>query len=161
VPAALPKELRRRIIEAWQAGEGTWEQLAARFKVGVATVDRLVALFRATGSIDPRPHGGGHEPQLTTEHLELLRKLVEAQPDMTLEELAVELIAKGGPAVSTATVGRAVREKLGLTRKKSPSSRPSATGRPLSLAARSSSRNSPASRRASSSSSTRAARTSR
>jgi hypothetical protein len=78
VPAALPKELRRRIIEAWQAGEGTWEQLAARFKVGVATVDRLVALFRATGSVEPRPHGGGHEPQLTTEHLELLRNLVEA-----------------------------------------------------------------------------------
>lgn len=161
MPAALPKELRHRIIQAWEAREGTWEEIAARFKVGVATVDRLIALYRATGTVEPRPHGGGHEPKLGPKHHAILRDLVKERPDITLEELAVELVAKGGPSVSTATIGRVVRNKLKLTRKKSLSFRPSATDRTSSPTARRSSKSSPASRPKTSSSSTKAARTSR
>jgi transposase len=161
VPGPLPKALRTRILKAWLDKEGTWEQLAERFKVGIATIDRLVALYRETGSVDPRPHGGGHEPKLGEEHLAVLRELVTARPDITLEELAVELVARGGPAVSTATIGRAVRDKLGLTRKKSRPSLRSESGRRSLPAAKSSRGNSTPSRPRSSSSSTRAARTSR
>jgi hypothetical protein len=34
------------------------EELAARFKVGVATADRLIALYRAPVSVESRAHGG-------------------------------------------------------------------------------------------------------
>ena len=35
-------DLRQRILEAYLTHEGTWEEIACRFQVGVATVDRLV-----------------------------------------------------------------------------------------------------------------------
>jgi transposase len=151
MPAPLPVELRRRIIAAWKGGEGTWEELAARFKVGVATVNRLIALYRATESVEPRPHGGGHEFELGEEHLAIVRRVVEERPDITLPELGIELVEKGGPSVSTATIGRAVRERLRLTRKKSPSSPVSATVPPSPHGAKSSSGSSRASRPRSSS----------
>jgi transposase len=160
MPAPIPVALRKRIIAAWEADGDTWEELAARFQVGVATVNRLIALYRATQSVEPRPHGGGHAFELGDEHLEILKEEVEARPDITLEELATVLIEKGGPSVSTSTIGRAVRERLKLTRKKSPPSRPNASVRRSSHGASSSSTSSRASPPRSSSSSTRRARTS-
>ena len=59
---ALSLDLRRRIIDAYDNGEGTQARLARRFKVGKATVERLVRLRRETGSVEPRPHGGGTGP---------------------------------------------------------------------------------------------------
>src|SRR5947208_3321840 len=56
----LSNDLRERIIAAWQSRQyGSWEQIADTFRVGRATVDRLIRRFRMTGSVDPAPHGGG------------------------------------------------------------------------------------------------------
>jgi transposase len=129
MPGPHPLALRKRIISAWESNEFTWEELAERFGVGVATVDRLVALFRSTGSVAPRAHGGGHDVKLSEGHLAVLKQALEQKPDCSLEELGVLLVEAGGPSVSTSTIGRAVRKRLGFTRKKSPSSPRSAPGR--------------------------------
>jgi transposase len=42
---------------------------------------------RETGSIAPKPHGGGHPAAYAGAKLEQLRELVRQQPDATLEEL--------------------------------------------------------------------------
>jgi transposase len=70
-------------------------------------------LHRNTGSLAPRPHGGGNPAALGPEDLERLRELVRQQPDATLEELRQRL----GAPCSAMTVSRALR-KLGLPRKK-------------------------------------------
>jgi transposase len=83
----LTNDLRRRILDAVDNREGSRRKLAVRFKVNTATITKLLRLRRETGSLAPRPHGGGVEPTLGHGALERLRKLVEEAPDATLEAL--------------------------------------------------------------------------
>jgi transposase len=88
-------------------------QIAERFLVSVSFVTRLLQLHRTTGSVEPRPHGGGNPAVLTPEDLERLRPLIEDRPDATLEECRQHL----GCSCSLATISRAL-SRLGLPRKK-------------------------------------------
>jgi transposase len=89
------------------------KQIAARFLVSISFVTRLLQLHRTTGSVEPRPHGGGHPAVLTPEDLERLRELIRDRPDATLEECRRHL----GSSCSLATISRAL-SRLGLPRKK-------------------------------------------
>jgi transposase len=129
MPAALLMDLRHRIVAAWLSKQGNWQEIADRFGVGVATVDRFVARYRATGDVAPTPQKYGCDPKLDAKGVEAVRTFLEQRPDSTLPELVAALAETYGITVSRATVGRTVRERLGWTRKKSPSSRRSATGR--------------------------------
>ena len=44
-------ELRRRIVAAYQNGEGSLREVAERFAVAVVTVRDYLALHRTTGSL--------------------------------------------------------------------------------------------------------------
>jgi transposase len=125
---ALSIDLRQRIIAAWQGQEGTWKELADRFGVGEATVDRLVARFRKSGSVAPDPHGGGQPALIPDEQLPVVRRLLDATPDITVAELAERYRCEVGLRVSRSTMSRTVA-RLGYTRKKRPSSARSATAR--------------------------------
>src|SRR3954467_2557696 len=107
------QDLRQRIVDSVQRGEGTVRQIAERFLVSVSFVTRLLQLHRSRGSIEPRPHGGGNPAVLTPEDLERLREFIRDRPDATLQEGAARL----GTACSLATISRALK-KLGLPRKK-------------------------------------------
>lgn len=126
--SALSLDLRQRIIAAWQNQEGTWKELAERFGVGEATIDRLVARFRRSGSVAPDPHGGGQPALIADEQLPVVRRLLDAAPDITIAELAEQYRCEVGLRVSRSTMSRTVA-RLGYTRKKRPSSARSATGR--------------------------------
>jgi transposase len=107
------QDLRQRIIETAKHGGATVKQIAERFLVSVSFVTRLFQLHRTTGSVEPRPHGGGHPAVLTPEDLPLLREFIREQPDATLEECRRHL----GSSCSLATICRAL-SRLGLPRKK-------------------------------------------
>jgi transposase len=112
----LSNDLRQRILDAVDNREGSRRKLAARFKVNVSTITRLLQLRRQTGSSEPRPHGGGVAPTLDQDDLERLRGLVEEAPDATLEALGQRLGISGRRMI----VCRAL-QKLGLPlKKKSP-----------------------------------------
>src|SRR4051812_15682417 len=117
-------DLRERVVAACDRGEETREQVAKRFCVSTAWVYRLLARRRDTGSIAPKPHGGGQPPAFQGETAERLRKAVEECPDATLEELREAT----GVACGISAVFRAL-SRLGLPRKKSPSERPNRTAR--------------------------------
>ena len=110
---AYSQDLRQRILDTVQRGEGSLRQIARRFLVSVTFITRLLRLYRNTGSLEPKPHGGGNPSVLSPEDLERLRELVRQQPDATLEELRQRL----GVECSTMAISRALR-KLGLPRKK-------------------------------------------
>ncbi len=114
----LSLDLRRRIVDAYDAAEGTQAALAARFRVGQATVERLVRLRRETGALKARPHGGGRAAQITEADRDGLLASFEKEPDLRQMDLADRFAAEGRP-VSQQTVSRALR-RLGITRKKSP-----------------------------------------
>ena len=109
----LSNDLRERIVVAVDHCEGSRRQLALRFSVNVSCITRLLQLRRATGSIDPRPHGGGKNPTLDQDGLERLRGLVQKTPDATLQQLRQGLGVTG----SIMIVCRGLR-KLDITRKK-------------------------------------------
>jgi len=160
VPAPLSVDLRARIIAAWQRQDSTWDELADVFDVGVASVNRLIRRFRATGSIEPEPHAGGQWHRIPDEKLPVLRALVVETPDATLEELTTAYMARTGDVVGRSTLDRALG-RLDITRKKRPSSRASAIAKASPKSAVPSSRRSKPSRPSTSSSSTNRARTSR
>ncbi len=107
------EDLRRRVVETIQRGDGSVRQIASRFLVSVSFVVRLLHLHRTTGSVEPRTHGGGNPAVLGPEDLERLRELIRKQPDATLKECHDKL----GLSCSLMTISRAL-SKLGLPRKK-------------------------------------------
>ena len=52
-------DLRERVLMAVDAGEGTQEQIAERFRVSARWIRKLLARRAATGSIAPEPNRGG------------------------------------------------------------------------------------------------------
>jgi len=123
----LPVELRARIVAAVQEGM-SWEEAAEVFRVGRASVNRYMRLMREKGSVQPMPHGGGQTLRIPNEALPMLRALIEARPDATLAQIRDAYCERSGSTVSVATVGRTVRERLGMSLKKSPSSTRSRRG---------------------------------
>jgi transposase len=111
--SAYSHDLRQRVLDSVERGEGSLRQIARRFVVSLSFVVRLLQTHRRTGSIAPKPHGGGHPPALGPEDCQRLRESVRQQPDATLEELRQRL----GVACSTMAISRAL-DKLGLPRKK-------------------------------------------
>jgi transposase len=106
-------DLRQRIAAAIDHGEGSFREIARRFRVSLSFIARLLQRRRQAGTLEPRPHGGGHPPALDHDGQERLRELVRQHPDATLDELRQRL----GVACSRSALARAL-ERLKLTRKK-------------------------------------------
>ena len=119
---AYSNDLRQRVVAGYDAREGTQEQVATRFAVSVSWVRKLLRQRRATGSIAPRPHGGGHAPAFDPAADARLRQAVRDDSDARLEELG----RAAGVVCSASAVHRAL-DRLGVTRKKSRGGRPSRT----------------------------------
>lgn len=117
---AYSLDLRHRVVEAVDRGEGTLEEVAVLFGVGLTFIKKMLHQRRETGNLRPRPHGGGKPPSLKQKHLRSLRAAIKRDNDATLEELCDHLTDTAQVAVSTATVSRAL-SRLGLSRKKSSS----------------------------------------
>ena len=115
---AYSVDLREKVVGAFEVGDMTDEQVAELFQLGEATVHRWKRLKRETGSLVPRPpRGGGMPPRVAPEKHELVREVVQAEPDLTIAEVAWEFQRRTGRSVSPAAMGRTL-QKLGLTRKK-------------------------------------------
>ena len=109
--APYSMDLRTRVVADPAAGLPA-NEVAAKFRVSVGWVNRLMQRRRETGEVGPRPQTvfkkhafAGQEDQL--------RALVDAQPDRTLAELREALQS----AASLSSVWRAL-ERLELTVKK-------------------------------------------
>jgi transposase len=128
MPQPLSLDLRRRILAAWKKQKLTTDEIAARFQVGSASVTRLKALFRETGSVEPRAHGGGRERLIGQAGEAKLEELVQCHPDWNESQFSEELQRLLRINASDVTVGRAIR-RLGYSVKKRRSSRRKGTGR--------------------------------
>jgi transposase len=106
-------DLRERVLMAVDAGEGTQEEIAGRFRVSARWIRKLLARRIATGSIAPKPNGGGRKLSIQGEAADALRAAVRDDPDATLAELRQATGFKG----CVMTVWRAI-ERLKITRKK-------------------------------------------
>ncbi len=110
MPAPLSVDLRQRILDAYQAKEGSQRQLAERFKVSLSFIRDLMRHHRETGMVQPKPHGGGAVAKLGKEQLTIVETLVKAQPDALLTELCDRLAKQTGIEVSVSTMQRTVSQ---------------------------------------------------
>jgi transposase len=110
-------DLRTRVVQAYEHREGAMRQLATTFRVSLSFVRRLLKHYRETGSVAPKPHGGGAPAKVDGSGLEVVQTLVQAAPDATLRELCQRFEEQSQLSISVATMSR-VLAQLRLTRKK-------------------------------------------
>ena len=124
-------DLRERAVNAYENGEGTYQEIADRFCIGRTTLCDLVRLSRYAHTLEPihdrRPRS---DRKVDDAGKERLRALVEAQPDATEDELTDAYNVDATEPISRSTIGRVLRG-MGLSRKKRASGRSSGT-RPAS-----------------------------
>ena len=118
------QDLRSRIVAAVEGGMSR-NAAAGHFAVSVSCVVKLMQRFRRTGSVAPSARG--RKPFSLAEHEAVVRELIAAQPDLTLDELT-QALADRGIQVGRSSVNRFV-QACGLTFKKSRFTRPSNSGR--------------------------------
>lgn len=120
---AYSKEFRRDVLAAWDASGGKTKAVACQFGVSESWVRRIQQDRREKGKLAPATTRN-RVPQWAKE-ADQIKAAIERQPDLTLDELKVEL----GTKLSRSTLGRAL-QALRLSLKKSPESRrAAATGR--------------------------------
>jgi len=110
---AYSMDLRQRVVRACDNRVGSQRRIADLFGVSLSWVEKLLRRRRQTGSITPKPRGGGGRPVLDEARLEQLRGLVQEDPDATLSQLRDRL----GLSASLSVIHRALA-KLGLTYKR-------------------------------------------
>ena len=117
-------DLRERILAAYDAGEGTREAVAHRFRVSLGMVKKLLQQRRRIGEVRPQHHRSGRKPRIVERHHHRLQSLLDQRPDLTLKELrAATGLNCTLPAIHYVLV------RLGLTYKKRHSVPANKTGR--------------------------------
>ena len=120
---AYSLDLRQKVIETYEAGGITQRDLAARFRVSLYFVVKLLKRWRQDQTLAPRARGANVKARLTPEILQFLDAELHRQCDLTLSELVEKVERKYAVSVSTKTMSRMlVRERL--RRKKSVSTLP-------------------------------------
>ncbi len=106
--AAFPTVFRQRILDAALKGDATEQQVADRFAVSRAFVQKLKRQWRRDRSIEPVGHRGGAPRKLSDDDRAALRAWTDEANDATCDDLAARLAAERGVSVSHDTVGRAL-----------------------------------------------------
>ena len=111
----LSEDLRRRIIEARQAGAGSVE-VSERFRVSRRSVARLFGQYERSGELRPKKIGGYRRSRLQR-HSKTLSRWLEKQADITLVELCERCRKELGVTIGINALWHQLR-KLGLSFKK-------------------------------------------
>jgi transposase len=134
-------DLRGKLLEAYEAGVGTLQELAQQFRVSFGYSKKIRRQQLQTGHKErPRQLQHGPVSRLTEAVREDLRHWLQEQPDLTEAELRERLHGRG-ITVCQSRVGQVLRE-MGLRRKKNRSTPGSATPRRTSNGVKSSAKNS-------------------
>jgi transposase len=132
----LGDDLRRKLLLAYDQGEGTLDELASRFLVSVGWAKKISAARNRTGQAERLAHKPGRKPHAGVEAQQQVRTWFVQQPDLTLAEVRQKLLGEAGVSLSLPQVWKLLR-KLGLRLKKSRSMPPSETPKPTVNSARS------------------------
>ena len=111
-------DFRQKVVEAYEADDISQRQLAQNFRVTLSFVQSLLKRKRESGTIAPKIRTEQTPTKLNAAQLNVLKQLVEAQPDATLAEFQSRLHQKTGVFIGIATMDRMIRLKLKLTLKK-------------------------------------------
>jgi transposase len=110
----LSQDLRRRIIEARQAGAGSVE-VSERFRVSRRTVARLYKQFEGSGDLRPKQIGGYRRSRLE-KHGRTIGRWISRKADISLAELKERCLADLGITIGINALWHQLH-RLGLSSK--------------------------------------------
>ena len=116
MPKALSKDLRERIVKAYNDGIGTISSIAKLFDVSIRSVNKYLSLHRTTGDLTPGK-STGRPLFLTEERLKIIKKIVLTKADNRLEDYCAEFKRKTGVAIPKSTLWDGCK-MLNINRKK-------------------------------------------
>ena len=116
MPKPLSNDLRERIIAYVKAGHSA-RSAARHYGVGESSATKLVGRYLKTGRLAPLPMGRPTGQGKLAPHKAYLKARIEAEPDMTMPELAGHLYQDQDVQADPATLSRLLR-CMGLTYKK-------------------------------------------
>jgi len=111
--ATLSMDLRKRILNAYDRGDVTRDEVARRFEVSLGMVKKLLRQRSQLGTIEPLHHRSGRKPTILDTHRRQMRELIKQHPDLTLEEIRIRT-----GLTCTIQAIHYVLEDMGLTYKK-------------------------------------------
>lgn len=114
---AYSLDLRQRVVRAYEQGQDSIAEIAARFGVGPTFVKKMLRQHRETGDLKERPHGGGRPASLSPKQRRYLQQKVRREQDISLAELQTYLRETAQVEAHVSTISRAL-SALGLPRKK-------------------------------------------
>lgn len=109
-------DLRFRVVEAVAAGSSR-RRAAKRYSVSASSAIRWNAQAASEGSSKPRKQGRPAGKGPLVQHLDYLIAVVEAEPDITMPELAARLHADLGVVAAWASLSKLLC-RAGFTYKK-------------------------------------------
>lgn len=130
-------DLRRKLLSAYDQGEGTLEELAGRFLVSVGWAKKVSAQRNQTGKAERVRHQPGRKPRVGPELHPRVLAWVREEPDLTLAELQTKLRNEVGISLSLPQIWHLLR-KLSLRLKKSRSTPTNGTPKPTANSEKSS-----------------------
>lgn len=113
---AVPKEVREKIIRAYELGVGTIDEIAVIFELHPRTIAKYLQIHRNGEDLSPKPHTG-RPPVITKNELAIIKSIVLSNKDGTLQDYADAFKEKTGIEVTYVTIYYAC-EKLNIHRKK-------------------------------------------
>jgi transposase len=82
-----PVELRTRVVDAYESGEGSYQTISERFSIGICSVRRWVRRSRMDGELEPRRHGGGTPSIIREQDIDAI---LDRLGDATANEITAE-----------------------------------------------------------------------
>ncbi len=110
-------DLRQKILDTYLEGGISQRQLAARFRVTLSFIEKLLKQYRETGEIAPKVRTHQTPTKLTDAQLEMLKQLAESNQEATLAQLRQSLYEQTGISVGLSTIARML-QRLNLSRPK-------------------------------------------
>lgn len=118
MPAPYSLDLRRKAVSAYENGDGTQEEIAERFSIGLRTFQEWLTLKNETGDVEPKKHiYRGKKPVIGEKGSLFVKGLVEKKPDILIAEISASYKKKFKVVVAQSMISRALN-KLDLRRKK-------------------------------------------
>ena len=92
----FPDELRRQLLQAYESGTETREELAQRFNVSLGYVNKIRTHQNRTGQTERTPQARhGPRSQVTNSAQKIIRQIMRKNPRITVNQLRETLQKKG------------------------------------------------------------------
>ncbi len=116
MPAPYSPDFRKKVLNSYMKN-GSLRKTAEKFEVSFGFVQSLTARYKAEKTIEPKPHQSGNPPKVRPEHHPFLKKLIEKENDLSLEEICTRFEDKFSVKISVTAMHESLK-RLGISRKK-------------------------------------------